>query len=247
MPTLPVFHDEPISSLRAIMLFPNDLTKAANCAAWMMVEGSRNRSDAIAAIGVERLHQLALGAAQHSEAEAEDSAAAGGAAGAVVRALFAMIGGNPDVASWEHAIRMSEFIGARERAKTKKSLAVSKATLRKYLAEFRTVLHLWGAWRIRGSRSLHDPSVGYLVPDDVRMFVAESELLLRQLRLWDASKTTRSTYLGGDFFRVADDWRPPLSRAGWPKTGVVPMLTIDDAIMRAVAMNKAGRPRQKPL
>lgn len=176
----------------------------------------------------------------------------------MVKTLFALIGGDPNVASWKHAINLTELAAARDRvaaaarsADTKprqKAPAVSRATLHKYLREFSPVLHLWGAWCIRGRRWNWDDSVGYSLPDDVDMFISESELLFRVLQRWDSAKTTRSKYLGGDVFRVAHDWRPPLSRRGWPRTGALPQLKIDEVAVPEVAnLKKSGRPRANPV
>jgi hypothetical protein len=255
VPTLPVFNDEPMASLLGVMRFPNDLEKAAAYASWCMAKGSAMKPDDAVTIGIARILPILTARVSHEESKRNEIA--GTAAGEVVKTLFALIGGDPNVASWKHAINLTELVGARDRADAaraadtkprQKAPAVSHATLRKYLREFSPVLHLWGAWCIRGRRWNWDDSVGYSLPNDVDMFISESELLFRVLQRWDSAKTTRSKYLGGDVFRVADDWRPPLSRRGWPMTGALPLLKIDEVAVPEVAdMKKSGRPREIPV
>ena len=255
MATLPVFHNEPMSSLRAIMLFPNDSKKAAACAAWMLVKGSEGQSAAVEVVGTEGiLHPLALAATDHSFAEADQHAIAGNAVGEVAKALFALVNGDPANASWKHAISYVESCGERARygprAKGEPLVASSAATLRKYLKEFAPVLHLWGAWSIRERQWRHDASVGYSVPDDVKMFLCESEILLRELRKWDGSQheNSHSVYLQANAFQVADDWVPPPRLALWPRTGILPDISLDLTKMKKhPAMRKNGRPRANPV
>jgi hypothetical protein len=259
VPKLPVFNDEPMASLLGVMRFPNDLEKAAAYASWCMAKGIKIKPNDAETIGIERILPILNGAARQAEwrEESNRNEIAGTAAGEVVKTLFALIGGDPNVASWKHAIDLTEAAAARDRHKSagaaarsadtkqrQKAPAVSRATLRKYLLEFRPVLHLWGAWCIRERRWIWDDSVGYSLPDDVDMFISESELLFRVLQRWDSAKTPRSKYLSADVFRVADDWRPPLSRRGWPMTGALPLLKIDEVAVPEVAdLKKSGRPR----
>jgi hypothetical protein len=71
MSTTRVFNDELISSLCAVMVFPNDMLKAAPYAAWMLVNGSKAREEGdVETFGVERLHRIALAAAARSETQA---------------------------------------------------------------------------------------------------------------------------------------------------------------------------------
>jgi hypothetical protein len=256
VPTLPVFNDEPMTSLLGVMRFPNDLEKAAAYASWCLA--NKIKPNDAATIGIERILPILIGTARQVgwHEEWSHKVIAGTAAGEVVKTLFALIGGNPNVASWKHAIDLTERAAVRDRHKSaaaapksadtkprQKAPAVSSATLRKYLLEFSPVLHLWGAWCIRGRRWMWDDSVGYSLPDDVDMFISESELLFRVLQRWDSAKTTQSKYLGGDVFRVAHDWRPPLSRRGWPRTGTLPLLKIDEVAVPEVAnLKKSGRP-----
>lgn len=248
MPIIPIFNDEPLSSLMGVMRFPNDMEKAAAYASWRLAKGSKGREEDATVIGASRMHRIAVGAAEHSQAFEETRRAeiGGAATGEVVKTLFALISSNPEVASWEHAIQIVEKAAARDRAKTRRSVAVSPTALRQYLAQFAKVLHFWGAWSIRGREWFQDASVGYSLPIDVEMFISEAEILSRILRQWDNGQTTKSKYLAGDTFGVGHDWRPPSSKEGWPRTGVLPVLQIDvTAVPELAKMRNAGRPRRK--
>jgi hypothetical protein len=248
MATSPVFHDEPLISIRAAMLFPNDMAKAENYAAWCLVKGSKGRASDVGAIGVDGLHKLALGALLHSPGEADRKALAGAAVGAVVTALLALISDDPGLASWNSAVALASAHATKARGKT--MLATSPQTLRNYMSEFALVLHLWGAWRIRGARWRDDPSVKYTLPDDVQMFLLESETILERLRKLDYQQrheSSRSHYLMADSFQVAPSWEPPSRLPGWPNTGCVPAITLDRMATDLPALRKSGRPHKNPL
>ena len=248
MPILPVFHDEPITSLRAVMAFPNDMQKAASYAAWMLAKGSKGRSRDVQTIGVERLHSITIAMLDHPEAEVKARIVGGCAAGEVTKVLFALINDDPAAASWNNAIQWTATHGARTRGRNQ--MAVSPASLRSEMAEFAPVLHLWGAWAIRGRRRRDDASVGYSLPDDVNMFLCEAEILLRELRKWNEGKSenARSRYLEANAFQVDPCWKPPRPRAGWPRTGIIPALKLQaDAVRDPPPLRRPGRPRKNPV
>jgi hypothetical protein len=248
MTALPTFHDEPMASLRAVMIFPNDLIKAANYAAWCLARGSEGRVADVHAIGIDRFHKIALGAAAHSRLEADQNAFSGGCVGVVVITLLALMTDNPALASWNRAVKVAAANASHARGRSQ--TPVSAAALRSRLAEFAPVLHLWGAWSARGSRWRADPSVGYSHYDDYQRLLCEGEAILETLRKWNGQKNrnSQSKYLLADFFQVPPDWIPPRPQAGWPRTGAVPKLVLDYAKMPNLApMLKAGRPRGKPV
>ena len=101
VPTLPVFNDEPMTSLLGVMRFPNDLEKAAAYASWCLAKGIEIKPNDAATIGIERILPILIGTARQVgwHEEWSHKVIAGTAAGEVVKTLFALIGGNPNVAS----------------------------------------------------------------------------------------------------------------------------------------------------
>jgi len=85
--------------------------------------------------------------------------------------------------------------------------------------------------------------VGYSIPDDFAMFLCEAETLFEQLQKWNSTKATKSDYLADDAFHVAADWRSPQVLPGWPNTGGIRGLKIDEASLPEIAnLKKSGRP-----
>jgi len=254
VPTLPVFNDEPMTSLLGAMRFPNDLKKAAAYASWCL-DNKIKPTDA-ATMGNEIILPILIGAWPPSSSsrqaewheESNHKVIAGTAAGEAVKTLFALIGRDPNVASWKHAINLTELAAVWDRTAAARSTDIEPRDPAQIFARIQPRASPVGRLVHWGRRWNWDDSVGYSLPDDVDMFISESELLFRVLQHWDSAKTTRSKYLGGDFFRVAHDWRPPLSRRGWPRTGALPLLKIDEvAVPEVVDLKKSGRPRAKPV
>jgi hypothetical protein len=259
VPTLPVFNDEPMTSLLGVMRFPNDLKKAAAYASCCLA--AKMTPDKAVTIGIARILPILNRTAQALREESNRNERAGTAAGEVVQVLWALISNYPGVASWHHATRLTEEAAVRAcKEQTRRSAArrsphrrketpaVSSTMLRKYLREFSPVLHLWGAWCIRGRRWNWDDSVGYSLPNDVAMFLCEAETLFEQLQKWDTAKSPRSEYLAIDAFHPANDWRPPQRLDGWPMTGGICGLKIDEASVPEIAnLKKSGRPRGNPV
>jgi hypothetical protein len=235
MPTLPVFLAGPAMSVHAIMRFPGDMAKASAYASWRISMTMGDEPDG-SALTAKIRYEAAQFAPWHQERL--ESEYAGSQAGKVVTALLGLLIENRKTASLDQAVKAVAAYGAAQRARTaaeaagKRALApaqkaVSEASLRKSLGEFAPVLHLWGAWGIRGARLVAYPSAGYSYEDDFEMFLDESEAILEALKKWDGEKKTRSVYLKADFFQVGEDWRPPVRRRGWPITGAVHKFTLD--------------------
>jgi hypothetical protein len=222
-------------SVYAVMLFPDDMVKARGFASFALAKAMDPAS--AAAIGTKGLTGIANEATLFAPflSEMRERRYAGDAIGATVAALFSLVVENPKTASWNHAVRIASETATGANAE----LPTSEPSIRNYLQRFAPVLHLWGAWRIRGARWLGDPTVGYSHEDDVSMFLCEAEGLLEQLRRWDSDKATQSEYLKADFFRVAEGWRPPKPRPDWPLTGGVPGRRLAPDVPRP---SRRGRP-----
>jgi len=245
---LPVFNAGPMLSVYAVMRFPRDIAKASALASWAICMNLNEAS--AAAIGPARLASIASEGARFAPwlKEMRENEYAGGAAGEVVKELLTLLAEEPKTASLDNALDIATAVASKARGETQTQMAVSKSSLRHYLSEFGPALHLWGAWRVRGARWLGDPSAGYSHEDDFEMFLCESECLLEILKQWDSKNKKRSDYLKVDFFRVAEDWRPPARRLGWPMTGVIPKITIDRVKMPDLpTLKKRGRPAAKSI
>jgi hypothetical protein len=253
MPTLPIFDAGPVASVYSVMRFPRDLDKASAMSSWI-IAGRLDGTTAAIIGSADLTATIANGSARFAPwfKEKDDNEYAGYAVGAIVNSLLALRNENPKTASWDNAIDTVEAVASLARAKearasNKTHLPVSKSSLRHYLKEFAPVLHLWGAWRIRGACLRAIREVGYSHKDDFEMFLCESETILEQLRSWDAQKhdNSRSDYLKADFFQVEDGWRPPVRKPGWPMTGIVRVSMFDRSRSPELPPVKGpGRPRK---
>lgn len=233
MRELPIFHGEPVTSLQAVMVFPNDLKKAGAYAAWKLARYLHT-----AELPMNIVLEIACGAADFAPYydEANRNEKAGTAAGAVVKCLWVLICQDRKISSWEMAIRQAEDVGVGA------ELNVSRALFRQHLGDFRPVLHLLGAWEIRGRRFLLDNvAQGYDVNIDVRMLVQEAETLRQQIQKWESERPQRSSLMAGDdSYQRTPTWMPPEPKPGWPRAGGIPDLRFGaDALVQT--RHKPGR------
>jgi len=119
-----------------------------------------------------------------------------------------------------------------------------RSSFRAHLSEFSAVLHMLGAWQMRGGRFIMNDAVGYTAGMDAKFFVAESQVLLRKLREWSSARraSTHEMHLSADKFEGGPEWTPPEHLADtWPKTGRIRMLALpEDSVP---ARRPAGRPK----
>jgi hypothetical protein len=251
VPLIPVFNDELATSVRSIIVFPNDLAKAEAYASWMLLRGTShlNRSSPVKEFLKEgyQIDPLAVAdlsqrAAEHAESYKDAIRAShdGTVVGEIIKTLWALICTDPHTASMNIAMPTVENYAAANGLKT------GVSTMHAYLGEFRKVLHLLGAWSIRGRRFTTDTAVGYDGINDLYSFLAESEKLLRELKNWATTSGSHHQHLSGDdFYRVPSDWWPPERQTGWPKTGGIPDIKVHAGIVPA--HRKRGRPRRNPI
>jgi hypothetical protein len=233
MPTLPIFYGVPNLSLRAVMIFPNDLAKAKALVGWKLAGGPLGAFGARGHfLPAAEIVDIAADAALFSDYsdEAKQNEWKGSAVGSVVTTLWVLIHQETKRASLERAIQRAEKLGIEHGCRT------SKSSLRAYLREFSPVLHLWGAWQLRKCRWFVDNAVGYTASIDARFFVAESLLFLRMLREWSERRAFPEDILSSAKFIGGMNWMPPEHVGGWPETGrLYPVLVPEwyDAAERA--------------
>jgi hypothetical protein len=241
MPALPIYHGVPTLSLRGVMLFPRDLAKAEAWVGWKLAGGPLKEFLA-------RGHSLPTGAIADIAADAASLSSyfdkakhnewAGSTVGAVVTALWALICREPETASWDRAIQVAENVGVEHGHRT------GRSSFRAHLSEFSAVLHLLGAWEMRGRHFIVNDAVGYTAPTDAKFFVAESQVLLRKLREWSSARRTSTPelHLSAEKFEGGPEWMPPEHLAdAWPKTGMIRTLALpEDSVP---VRRPAGRPK----
>jgi hypothetical protein len=151
-------------------------------------------------------------------------------------ANVALANTNAALASWNNAIKIAELIAARE--KTKGSRSEQWDTRSRFLS----VAHLWGAWSIRKRQFLSDADVGYDGGADFQSFLAEAEVLRQWGQTWRQPRAKSTPPLPAEVWRVPQDWEPLERRPDWPKTGMIPYLTLPDDLL--LTLRPAGRPRK---
>jgi hypothetical protein len=235
---LPIFHQEPVTSLHAVMVFPNDLKKAAAYAAWKLARYLHPAGHKLPMNIVLEIARDAADFAPYYE-EAKHNEFAGTAAGAVVKCLWAMICQDRKISSWEMAIRQAEDvgIGAEQNA--------SRALFRRHLRDFRPVLHLLRAWEIRGRRFLLDNvAQGYDINIDARNLVQEAETLRQQIQKWEAERPQGGSLMAGDdSYQMTPAWMPPEPKPSWPRAGGIPDLRFGAGAL----VQTRGKPGRKKI
>jgi hypothetical protein len=115
---------------------------------------------------------------------------------------------------------------------TGSAAAGERASFRLWLSEMRPVLHLWGAFAIRGWTFSADPTVGYSGMDDLSAFMGEAMTLRRELLRWrDGRRLTGQTLISDSMLGPWLGWTPFEPRAGWPLTGGLAPLAIPEEIV----------------
>jgi hypothetical protein len=139
-------------------------------------------------------------------------------------------------------------IGVAEDAGFEARLRTGRSLLWRHLRDFRPVLHLLGAWEIRGRRSLSDKvaqAIGYDVGVDAQMLVQEGEALRQQIQKWEAERPQRGNGMtSDDSYQMTPAWTPE-PKLGWPRAGGIPGLRFGAGVL-VQTRGKRGR-RTKTL
>src|SRR6516162_6909277 len=96
---------------------------------------------------------------------------------------------------------------------------------------FLSVAHLWVARAIREGKSFQKPEAGSDASVDFQMFLAEAEILRHWGQTWRQPRAKSGPPLSPDVWRVPDGWESPARRSGWPKTGMIPRLTLSKELI----------------
>jgi hypothetical protein len=238
MPILPLDHPEPLAATLGIMLYPGvdepERKRARAYAAQFLAEPLRQFHGAGGSLTYEELARLYADAGVPLD-DVEVRWRDGTAAGELFKALYALARTDPTLASWEKAAKL-----IRENA-AKQDASASRSLLLDIRRRYRSVMHLWAAWCIRGREIRSDPEVGYEGWHDFQFFLAEAETLLAWGRCWRPKRAKAEPPLSADAWRVPEGWKPPTPQPGWPRTGGIPDLTLPADLLRG--LRGPGRPR----
>jgi hypothetical protein len=240
MPILPLDHPEPYLATLGVMLYPAtdeaDTLRARAYAAQVLAKAFRRFQEEGGDPPFETLGPIYLDAGEPLD-DLEERWWGGRATGEVFKTLFALANTDPPLASWKHAIQIVEETAKHNKVKG------GRTKLLQAKDRFLSVAHLWAARAIREGKSLQKPEAGYDASVDFQMFLAEAEILRHWGQTWRQPRTTSEPPLSPNVWRVPDEWEPPARQPGWPKTGMIPRLTLSKELI--AELKPAGRPRKK--
>ena len=237
MPILLLDHPEPYSATLGVMLYPEeaDTPKARAYAAQYLASAFARFREAGGIPPYEVLAPILMDAGQPL-ADLEDRWRGGRATGEAFKIFFALFNTDPILASWNNAIKVAELIAKSSKTKgTRTNLWDAKR-------RFLSVAHLWAARSIREGRSLLRPEVGYDASADFQSFLTEAEILRQWGQTWRPPRAKSTPPLPPDVWRVPDKWEPPTRGPEWPKTGMIPSITLPQELL--AKLRPAGRPRK---
>jgi len=159
------------------------------------------------------------------------------AAGELLKAVYALAGTAPALASLENAIRLYEISAGRSPG--------CRTTLLAAKRQFESVAHLWCAWVIRDGNFGSSPKAQYDGWDDFQCLITESEILRDFGQFFRRPVANSKPFLPAELWSVPQEWLPPIRRPDWPNTGMVPRLSIPDKLLRQLKL--PGRPRGAQL
>ena len=238
MPFLPLDHSEPFSATLGVMLYPAmdeaDAPKARAYAAQYLASAFTCFRETGGIPPYEVLAPILMDAGQPL-ADLEERWRGGRATGEAFKIFFALFNTEPKLASWNNAIKVVELIAKRFKVKG------ARSDLWDAKRRFLTVAHLWGAWSIREGQFVQHPEVGYNGGADFQSFLAEAEILRQWGQSWRPPRAKSEPPLPPKVWQVPEDWEPPTRQPGWPKTGMIPFITLPEELL--AEFKPAGRPR----
>lgn len=238
MRIIPLLHRDLFTSLWSVMHFPDDPARARGCAAFMLsqilgtaiaqgYELTPDDSRAFFANVVSPPPTHVIAARQQSGTQVGD----------VVKTLWCLICEDPATASWKRAIQVVEDTAYLA------GVPGQRATLKKHLRQFAPVLHLWGAWALRGREFKTDLDQGYTGVEDTTALLLEGMNLHLLLMNWSGERDRPDeSLLSWDVYAPGEDWPLP-DPVRWPGMGAIPIITLLPEFVPGV-----GRPgrRRKP-
>ena len=239
MPILPLDHPETFSATLGVMLYPAtnapETRKASAFAAQYLAKPVRSLHEAGGTLSYDVLAQIAMDAGPPLT-DLKERWWGGRATGEALKTFFVLANTNPALASWNNAIKITQSIAKSFKVKG------ARTDLWKAKHRFLSVAHLWGAWSIREGRFERRPEVGYDWYADFQSFLTEAEILREWGQTWQPSRAKSEPPLPPDLWRVPDNWEPPARQPGWPKTGMIPYITLPQECLSK--LRSTGRPRK---
>jgi hypothetical protein len=237
MPILPLDHPEPFFATLGVMLYPapDEAEKARAFASQVLAKAFRRFQEDGGDPPFEILGPIYLDAGEPLD-DLQERWWGGRAAGEVFKVLFALANTDPPLASWKHAIQIVEETTKRNKIKG------GRTKLLQAKDRFLSVAHLWAARSIREGKCFQKPEAGYYYSTDFQMFLAEAEFLRHWGQTWRQARATSDPPLTDHVWRVPHGWEPPPRQSGWPKTGMIPCLTLPKELISE--LKSAGRPRK---
>jgi hypothetical protein len=223
---LPLDYPEPFAATLGVMLYPAtdevDPPRARAFAAQYLAEPIRRFHEAGHTLSYDALARITTEAGRPLT-DLNARWWGGSATGETFKTFFALANSNPRLASWSNAVTIAEKIAGR--------CSGARTSLYQARRHFWSVAHLWGAWSIRKRQFAQYPEVGYDGSADFQSFLAEAEVLREWGQTWKPLRRNSEPPLPTDVWRVPEDWEPPARQPGWPKTGMIPYLTISEELL----------------
>lgn len=240
MPILPLDHPDPLAATLGIMHYPGvDESERRVAATWTLNFLARPIADHRRGGGsVDHGNLLDLVTAAGADlSDLDGRRLSGRIAGEVFKTYFFLAHSHPDRASWSNARRIVTHVAAKDGKRA------GRTHLKTVPAGHLPVAHLWAAASIREFRFGDDAAVGYDGVADFQSFLTEAEILRQWGETWKQPIAKAEPPLAGiDMWRPPTDWRPPIRRDGWPATGKIPHLGLDQELIDLV--RPAGRPKK---
>lgn len=216
---MPVFNQEPVTSLIGNMVFPNDPGKAMTVAAWFL-DGAilAASNEDISRVPAELIWSIRDQARRYPslKAEVDEACYRGTQAGALGSYLW-HAEKTATKASIEDAIRACEKLAGQ-------NFSGVRSTFYKAKSDFSRVLHFWSILAIE---------CGNKWPKDFRLFVSSAEAFLNEMR---------RLKIGGNSF-VNPKYHAPVDSWDWRIPGTIPVGTIAAPFL-PISKKRAGRPRR---
>jgi hypothetical protein len=221
MPYLDLTGLNPAAEVWAAMLFPEDEPRRRAYAAKVWNHAVAGITDELGA-EIPRDTLIAQMAAREAEAisrgDIGERCQRGLIAGEILKLIFAIAGTHPRNASSNQAVTLMTWNGR-----------FSRAHAYDALHKFRSVVHLWAAWVLRGSMWHADPDRGYQPTDDVNVFLAEAMALLQWAEQFALPRSKAEPFMVRDKhnpWTVPPEWEPPTPMSQWPRDGRLMQATL---------------------
>jgi hypothetical protein len=162
----------------------------------------------------------------------------GMAAGEQLKVVAAIAQSKPEHASWNASSRLVEEQTGR-----------SRAFLYQARSSFLPVIHLWGAYILRGQQCHADGTCDYTALDDLYFLVNEAMALLKWGRCFKLDREKAEPILDRDkveFWVPPPGWRPPTPKPDWPRDGQIRVPMLSEEWLRRVG-EKSVKHTQKNL